>query len=413
MKIIGYPVYLASLSASLSMSAFASDNPELISFFNTNISPQMHLCGVCHIPNGLADVEDGDKFLLHPGKSQYENFFDAWVMLGKGVSNNRLLTMNSDPTLNHTGLQNWPTTSSNYKNVSNLLTCWHTPSSCTIIEQPTEGADLSVSMAGNNGKNNNGVIRYSITVRNSGPSTANSLEITHQLPAPVTLSSVTPNSIAYTLDGRKVMLYLDSLASGTSRNINIIVNTATTNTNRMSFTSSINALTEDPNPGNNTSTAQFGGGVVIADRADLSVSMTGQNGENQNGVISYSINVKNAGPAAARSLEIVHNTPPQVTLGSVSPSSIAYTSEGGEITFYLESLASGANRNINIKVNTETNNRNKMDFTTDVSSETTDPNVSNNSSEERFGGSIDWLFLIFSGILMSFRSLRKTIFKHY
>ena len=405
MKIIKYPIYIFSISASLTMTALAADSADLESFFNTNIKPQMQLCGVCHVPNGLADVEGGDGFLLYPDRSHYESFYDAWVVLGKGVTNNRLLTMNSDPALNHTGLQNWPTTSANYKNAKTLLTCWDQPTACTLAPPP-DSADLSVSMTGNTGQNNGGVIRYSITVANAGPTTAHSLEITHQLPTQVTLNAVAPSSIAYTSTGGEITLYLDSLATGTSQVINMTVNTATTNNSTMNFTTSVSAITGDANLANNTSTAKFGGGITT-NSADLSVSMTGNNGKNQNGVISYSITVANAGPNSANSLEITHQLPAQVTLTAAAPSSIAYTSDGGEIIFYLDSLATGTSRSINITTNTATNNKTKMDFTASVSAATEDKNLANNSSTARFGGSVGWFFIVFLGLLFLARTFKK------
>lgn len=405
MKIIDYPLYIFSISTSLTMTAFAAETSDLENFFNTNINPQMQLCGVCHAPNGLADVEGGDGFLLYPDQTHYESFYDAWVELGEGVISNRLLTMNSDPALNHTGLQNWPTTSAIYQNVKILLKCWDEPTACLVDPSPNS-ADLAVSMAGNNGQNNGGFINYSITVDNAGPNTANTVEIIHQLPTQVTLSEVVPSSIAYTLDDREITLYLDSLAMGFSQDINITVNTATTNNAMMSFTTSVSAITEDANLANNSSTENFGGGVSL-NNADLSVSMTGDNGKNQNGIIRYSIVVENAGPTTANALEIIHQIPAQVMLSTVTPSSIDYTTDGDEISFYLDSLTKGAIRNINITVNTATDNKDKMDFSASVSAATEDTNPSNNSSTAKFGGSISWFFIVFSGLTFMVRSFKE------
>ena len=132
MKTIRHAIYIGSVSACFTMQSIADSDTELNTFFNTKIDPQMQLCGTCHIPNGLADVEGGDAFLLSSNRSHYESFYDAWTVLGEGVHNNPLLVMNSDPTLNHTGFQNWPTTSAIYDNVATLLTCWDTPDLCTI-----------------------------------------------------------------------------------------------------------------------------------------------------------------------------------------------------------------------------------------------------------------------------------------
>lgn len=403
MKIIKYPIYILSLSTSFGSAVFAADANTLENFFNDKIDPQMQLCGVCHVPGGLADVDDGDGFLLYSGQSHYDSFYDAWSVLGKGVITNRLLTMNSDPNLNHTGLQNWSKTSAIYSNVEKLLICWDRPAECPLDPSP-DSADLSVAMTGKDGLNNGGIISYSITVENAGPNTADTLEIFHQLPPQVTLNEVTPGSIAYTTDNNEITLYLDSLATGMSEDINITVNTATTNNTRMSFSTSVSAITEDMNPGNNAVTKYFGGGVAN-DTADLSATMTGQNGKNKDGVISYSITVKNSGPNTANSLEIYHRLPSQVKLSTVTPSSIAYSADGNAMTFYLDSLASGRSQNIDLTVTTPKDNKDKMDFTVSVSALTEDQNPSNNSITAKFGGSFGWLFTIFTGIIYVFRRL--------
>ena len=407
MNIIKYPLYIFSVFTGSTMTASAADSAELEIYFNTNIRPQVQqLCGLCHVPNGPADVEGGDRFLLSPDQSHYDSFYDAWLALGEGVTSNRLLTMNSDPALNHTGLQNWSTTSTIYNRVRTLLTCWDQPTACAI-NPPAENADLSVSMTGNNGQNNGGVIRYSINIANAGPTTANSLEISHQLPSQVTLSTFTPSSIAYTSDGGEITFYLDSLATGSSQAINVTVNTATNNNSRMDFSTSVSAATVDTNLANNSSTTKFGGGVTTSDSADLSVSMKGNSGKNQNGAISYSITVANTGPSTANSLEIVHRLPAQVTLGTVAPSSIAYTTDGDEVTFHIDALASGASRSISVTVNTATNNKTKMDFTASVSAAIEDTNLANNTSAAKFGGSFGWLLIVFSGLILMARILKN------
>ncbi|MCG8316151.1 MAG: DUF11 domain-containing protein [Pseudomonadales bacterium] len=405
MKTIKYPIGIISFSACLSTATFAATDAQLENFFNTNINPQMQLCGTCHIPGGLADIEDGNGFILYSDRSHYESFNDAWAVLGEGVSDNPLLTMNSDPALNHTGFQNWPTTSAIYSNVEKLLGCWDEPTLCTI--SPTsDNADLSVLMSGNNGENNDGVIRYTITVANSGPDTADAIEITHQLPSLVTLNEVMPSSIAFTMEEDEVTFYLDSLTMGSSQNISVAVNTAINNNAIMTFTSSVSAITEDTNTANNTSAASFGGGLEI-NNADLSISMTGNNGKNEAGVISYSIDLHNAGPHTANALIITHELPTKVSLSSVAPSSIAYTSENELVTIFLDSLASGARQSINITVNTPSNNKDKMDFTASVSAETEDPNLVNNSSETKFGGSLGWMITAIFVLFSAFRYLRE------
>lgn len=102
-------------------------------FFAQRISVRMDYCRNCHIPGGIADTDDGKLFMLaSSSNSDYINTFEAWQALDKGVATNRLLTMNSDQSLAHSGGKNWPVGSTAYQEMTSLLNCWANPSSCVL-----------------------------------------------------------------------------------------------------------------------------------------------------------------------------------------------------------------------------------------------------------------------------------------
>lgn len=110
-------------------STFASTE----AFFSQRISVRMDYCRSCHLPGGVADTEDGKRFMLGTSSnSDYINTFEAWQVLGKGVASNPILTMNADPNLAHSGGKSWPVGSPAYQEMTTLLRCWNEPASCVL-----------------------------------------------------------------------------------------------------------------------------------------------------------------------------------------------------------------------------------------------------------------------------------------
>lgn len=121
-------------------------------YFSTQVQGSLNFCRTCHVPGGIADKSDlGKKFMLSAEPSQdYDNLYASWDKLGKGVSNNRLLTMPSDATLGHSGGQPWPVGSAAYNNMATLLSCWDNPDNCTIVDNDDDDG------GGNSGGNGGG-----------------------------------------------------------------------------------------------------------------------------------------------------------------------------------------------------------------------------------------------------------------
>lgn len=107
----------------------------LVAYFNTHIDPQMSFCGTCHVPGGVADTDEGERFLLQSSLSHYDSFFEAWELMGKGIAANPLLKENADANEPHTGGKSWPAGSAINHHVATLLQCWDQPQNCPLIAQ--------------------------------------------------------------------------------------------------------------------------------------------------------------------------------------------------------------------------------------------------------------------------------------
>lgn len=114
----------------------SSEPLTLDAFFARSVQPGLANCRICHIPGGAADQDDGRALMLSAtdSSSDYQNVFNAWNTLGKGVSSNRLLTMPSDPALRHAGSTPWPPSSRSFDAMKALLACWDNPASCALTD---------------------------------------------------------------------------------------------------------------------------------------------------------------------------------------------------------------------------------------------------------------------------------------
>lgn len=118
-------------------------------------------------------------------------------------------------------------------------------------------ADLVVSMTdspdpvlpGNN-------LTYDITVVNNGPSPANDVSLTDNLPGGVTFVSVTAESAGVSCNGTStVSCSLDTLEKNDSFTVQLVVSVDESTSGSLSNTASVSSSTPDPAPGNESATA--------------------------------------------------------------------------------------------------------------------------------------------------------------
>ena len=187
----------------------------------------------------------------------------------------------------------------------------NTTSTDTVI---VPGADVSVDaedssdpvVAG-------GTITYTLTVSNSGPSSATGVTFESRLPPEVSFRSAEPSRNC-TEFGGDITCVVGNLGSGTVRTITIVVDAPPT-VGTITTTASVVAKQFDPDLTNNTVTER----TEVRNAADLSVSVAGSPDPVVAGAsLVYSVTATNNGPSAATDVTLTDTLPTGVTLVSAT-----------------------------------------------------------------------------------------------
>jgi mono/diheme cytochrome c family protein len=109
-------------------------------FFAERVQSRMSFCRTCHIPGGVADTAEGERFMLSPALAgglpptdDYLKLNAAWIALGRGVDGNKLLVEPSTASEPHSGGKPWPVGSDAYQDMKILLQCWDNPVGCAAL----------------------------------------------------------------------------------------------------------------------------------------------------------------------------------------------------------------------------------------------------------------------------------------
>jgi hypothetical protein len=103
--------------------------------FSQRVQPRMEFCRNCHVPGGVADVEDGRLFMLSADPSKdFANLRAAWENLGRNDSgSSRILKMPSGTdTRSHSGGTPWPAGSDAYREMEAQLLGFLNPQACVL-----------------------------------------------------------------------------------------------------------------------------------------------------------------------------------------------------------------------------------------------------------------------------------------
>ncbi|MFP5305430.1 MAG: hypothetical protein ACLGI7_06355, partial [Gammaproteobacteria bacterium] len=77
--------------------------------FAKQVQPRLDFCRSCHVPGGVADVENGRDFALSTDRSQdLARFRASWERLGGNNPTSRILLMASGQETPHSGGAPWP-----------------------------------------------------------------------------------------------------------------------------------------------------------------------------------------------------------------------------------------------------------------------------------------------------------------
>ncbi|MEG1147268.1 MAG: DUF3794 domain-containing protein [Niameybacter sp.] len=244
----------------------------------------------------------------------------------------------------------------------------------TITTPAQPSADLSITNTLNTTPVVPGQpIAYTLTAANLGPSDAQNVVVTDGVPSTV----VNP---MYSVDGGTTWLpwtgslTLGTMPSGATQNILIKGTVSPSATGSVSTTGAISSTTPDPNLSNNqsTSTAPF---MPIADMAVTNTLNTVPLVAGQ--PVNYTIHVANQGPSDAQNVTLTDAIPPVVN----NPQ---YSVDGGTTwlpwtgSLALGTMLANTNKDILIRGTLDSQATGTLATTSEVSTTTQDPNLSNN-----------------------------------
>ncbi|HYE12825.1 MAG TPA: LamG-like jellyroll fold domain-containing protein, partial [Pyrinomonadaceae bacterium] len=189
------------------------------------------------------------------------------------------------------------------------------------------------------------ILTYTLAVKNWGPSPAQSVVVTDNLPTNAAyVSTITPVGTC-ARSGSTVTCQLGDMAPGQTVNVEVRVrpNQPATLTN----TASVASQTFDPVSSNNSHTVQTQ--AVIA--ADLSIKKVASKDPSLvNQIFNYKLTVTNDGPATATGAVVTDNLPSGPTFMSAEPSQGTCSHAAGVVTCQLGSVASGAAATVIVRI---------------------------------------------------------------
>ena len=241
-----------------------------------------------------------------------------------------------------------------------------------------EEADVSVvKTASPNPVNPGERVTYTIVVSNAGPSAAENVILTDNIPASITDVEFSVNG-GGTFNPWTGSLNLGTLAAGASRTILVRGTVSNTATGTITNTAIVSSTTPDPNPDNNTSTVTTE--VSSAQSADVSVVKTvSPNSVTPGERVTYTIVVSNAGPIAAENVVLIDNIPSSIIGAEFSVNGgITFNPWTGSLN--LGTLAAGSSRTILIRGTVSQTATRCIANAASVTSTTPDPNLLNNIS---------------------------------
>ncbi len=248
-------------------------------------------------------------------------------------------------------------------------------------------ADVSIVKTGPATVRANTEVTYTLQWRNAGPSLAAAVVVTDTLPAGLVFGSATPAPTSQT--GQVLSWALGDLAPDASGTI--VVTGTVTRGGTITNTATITTPTDDPNPGDNTSTVETD---VLQPDLEIVKTDTGQQAE-LGMPIRYTLTYRNAGTSAATGVVVTETVPTYTTFDATAStpgwSCANGAGAGTRCTFSIPSVAAGASGTLTFVVRvldslppgsvvTAIDNLVRI---ADDGSAGADPTPGNNSSSER------------------------------
>jgi uncharacterized repeat protein (TIGR01451 family) len=309
-----------------------------------------------------------------------------FVALANGVSAQFTLVVEAGNTLSVSNTATVTTTSADNNQGNNT--------SATVTTSVSPSADLNVVKTGPTTIVAGTDITYTVTFTNDGPSAADGVAITDQLPAGTTFVSATQNSgptfncikPAVGTNGLFTCSII-TLAPDAPATFTLVfhVSPSASNGSSLANTAAVATTDSDPNLNNNTSTTT----ATVAAEADLSVVKNGPTSIDAGSNITYTITLTNNGPSDATTVALTDNVPANTTFVSetqdTGPTFSCVTpivGGTGPITCTLGTFTPGSSATFTLVMNVSgaAPDGSSIVNTADVTSVTTDPTPGNNTS---------------------------------
>jgi uncharacterized repeat protein (TIGR01451 family) len=214
---------------------------------------------------------------------------------------------------------------------------------------------------------------FTLKARNAGPDPATDVKVSDPLPAGV---SYTSGDSGCTFAGGTVTCTAASLAAGASQTFTIVTRLDNSLTVGVVNTATVTSATVDPDPNNNSATANAPLGPV----ADLAITKTASTPTLvAGGQVTYTLTVQDKGPSDAAGVTVTDPLRPGLKLRSAIPSQGSCSIAAG-VVCTLGTLADGGSAQVLVTADVEANLAGQFKNVASVTSGQPDPESGNNSS---------------------------------
>ena len=177
-------------------------------------------------------------------------------------------------------------------------------------------------------------VTFTIDVLNNGLSAATGTLVTDTLPAGLTFVSGTAAGGTVTAANGVITAPIGTLASGVSTVVTIVALTSPAGT--FADRAVVSSIDNDPNPGNNTSSAS----VSVTPITDVAVTLSAPATLNTGNPLTYTATVNNAGPSPATNVTLTDILPAGFTfVSAISSTGVTGIDTNGTVNFALGTLA--------------------------------------------------------------------------
>ncbi|WP_221584777.1 invasin domain 3-containing protein [Microbacterium sp. G2-8] len=189
---------------------------------------------------------------------------------------------------------------------------------------------------------------YTLTATNSGPSTAQSVDITDPLDPSTTFVSAESDAGSCDFDGSVVSCAVGSLAPGATVTVTVTVTLAADAAAAVQNTAMVTTSTSDANDADNASSTSFEPTIIADLAATKSASASTVTAGDE---FTYTVGVENLGPSAAQNAVLTDTVPEGMTVQDVvAPADAACSFDAEAVRCDWEALQPGETASIDILV---------------------------------------------------------------